>query len=83
MIKNESGFGTLASIITKKKSLQDQNIVKVTTKKILDTSNFPEALNFMRKADEQNEKMTTFSFYPKCKKRIWRRAFCLRITIIK
>ena len=34
MIKNEAGFGTLASIITKKKSFQDQNIVKVMTKKI-------------------------------------------------
>jgi 3-deoxy-manno-octulosonate cytidylyltransferase (CMP-KDO synthetase) len=57
MIKNESGFGTLASIITKKKSFQDQNIVKVMTKKNLDTSNFPEALNFMRKVDKQNEKI--------------------------
>ena len=57
MIKNGSGFGTLASIISKKKSFQDQNIVKVMTKKNLDTSNFPEALNFMRKVDEQNEKI--------------------------
>ena len=57
MIKNESDFGTLASIITKKKFYQDQNIVKVMTKKNLDTNNFPEALSFMRKVDKQNEKI--------------------------
>ena len=57
MIKNESGLGTLASIITKKRFFKDQNIVKVMTKKNLDTNNFPEALNFMRKVDKQNEKI--------------------------
>ena len=55
MIKNESGLGTLASIISKKRLLKDQNIVKVMTKKNLNINNFPEAINFMRKVDEQNE----------------------------
>ena len=55
MIKNKSSLGTLASIISDKKFYNDQNVVKVSTKEILNKTNFPEAINFMRKADNQNE----------------------------
>ena len=48
MIKNQSKIGTLASKIKDKKIFENQNIVKVITKKKLDNLNFPEALNFKR-----------------------------------
>ena len=49
MIENKSQLGTLATNISDKKLYNDQNIVKVITKESLDTSEFPEALDFMRK----------------------------------
>ena len=48
MIKNQSQLGTLASKIVDNDMFENQNIVKVVTKEKLSSSNFPEALNFMR-----------------------------------
>ena len=55
MIKNDTGLGTLASIISDKKSYEDQNVVKVLTEENLVKTNFPKASNFVRKIFEQNQ----------------------------
>jgi len=55
MIKNSSQLGTLASKIPDKILFDNQNVVKVETKKNLDKDNFPEAINFMRKIPEKKE----------------------------
>ena len=55
MIKNNAKLGTLASNISDKEFYQNQNIVKVMTKEILNHSNFTEALNFTRKISGQNK----------------------------
>ena len=55
MIKNSSQLGTLASKIPDKILFDNQNVVKVKTKKNLDKDNFPEAINFMRKISEKKE----------------------------
>ena len=49
MIQTKSKLGTLASSISDNKLFNDQNVVKVITKESLNTSEFPEALDFMRK----------------------------------
>ena len=49
MIQTKSKLGTLASIISDNKLFNDKNVVKVITKESLGASEFPEALNFMRK----------------------------------
>ena len=49
MIETKSELGTLASSISDNKLFNNQNVVKVITKESLDTSEFPEALDFMRK----------------------------------
>ena len=49
MIQTKSKLGTLASSISDNKLFNDQNVVKVITKESLDNSEFPEALDFMRK----------------------------------
>ena len=55
MIQNKSQLGTLASNISDDKIYDDQNVVKVITKESLDTSEFPEALDFMRKTSNVSE----------------------------
>ena len=55
MIKTKSKLGTLASNISDNKLFDDQNAVKVITKESLDTSKFPEALDFMRKISSVNK----------------------------
>ncbi len=55
MIKNNSFLGSLASKILDKKLYDNENVVKVTTKEELHNSNFPEAINFMRKISDQIE----------------------------
>ena len=55
MIKNKSCLGTLASIISDKKSYDNQNVVKVLTKEVLNKNNFPEAINFTRKTHDKTE----------------------------
>ena len=50
MIKSKSSLGTLASNILDKDLYQNENIVKVITKENLNKSEFPEAINFMRKS---------------------------------
>ena len=50
MIKTKSEIGTLASKINNKAIYLNQNVVKVLTKESLENSEFPEALNFMRKS---------------------------------
>ena len=52
MIKSKSSLGTLASNILDKDLYQNENIVKVITKENLDKSEFPEAINFMRKSND-------------------------------
>ena len=52
MIKFNCNLGTLASKIKEKKILAKENIVKVTTEESLDKSNFPLAMNFIRKSAE-------------------------------
>ena len=52
MIKNKSRLGTLASKIKDKAIYENENIVKVNTKELLDDLNFPEAINFSRKSLE-------------------------------
>ena len=49
MIRNKSKLGTLASKISNKELFKNKNIVKVKTNENLNESNFPEAINFMRK----------------------------------
>ena len=49
MIKNNAELGTLASNILEKEFYENQNIVKVITNESLNNSNFPEAIDFMRK----------------------------------
>ena len=49
MIKSKSDLGTLASNILSEDLYQNENIVKVNTKENLNKSEFPEAINFMRK----------------------------------
>ena len=55
MIKNERQLGTLASRIVNKELYENKNTVKVITKKSLNNSNFPEALNFMRSNSDQTK----------------------------
>ena len=55
MIQTKSKLGTLASNISDNKLFDDQNAVKVITKESLDTSKFPEALDFMRKISSVNK----------------------------
>ena len=55
MIQTKSQLGTLASIISDDKLYDDQNVVKVITKESLDISEFPEALDFMRKTSNVSE----------------------------
>ena len=55
MIKNRSQLGTLASKIKDQTLYKNENIVKVLTNKKLDNSNFPEAINFVRKIFENSE----------------------------
>ena len=50
MIKTKSNLGTLASNILDKDLYQNESIVKVITKENLNNSEFPEAINFMRKS---------------------------------
>ena len=52
MINFGCNLGTLASKIKENKILARENIVKVETEKSLDKSNFPLALNFVRKSAE-------------------------------
>ena len=49
MIKSKSNLGTLASNISNEGLYKNENIVKVITKENLNKSEFPEAINFMRK----------------------------------
>ena len=55
MIKTKSKLGTLASKIEDKNLFGEENVVKVVTKESLNNSQFPEAINFMRKATNQSE----------------------------
>ena len=55
MVKSKSNLGTLGSNIKDKNLHKKENIVKVVTKESLETSQFPEALNFIRKSIVQNE----------------------------
>ena len=56
MIKFRSKLGTLASKISNKKEIhENQNIVKVITKEDLNNFNFPEAKNFMRKVSKKTQ----------------------------
>ena len=52
MIKTKSDMGTLASKIEDDSFLKNENIVKVLTKQSFESSEFPEAINFMRKSDD-------------------------------
>ena len=52
MITSGYDLGTLASKIDRSKILNSQNIVKVITDKNLDSSQFPLALNFLRKPEK-------------------------------
>ena len=49
MIKTKANMGTLATKILNKELYEKQNIVKVLTKENLENSQFPEAIDFMRK----------------------------------
>jgi 3-deoxy-manno-octulosonate cytidylyltransferase (CMP-KDO synthetase) len=49
MIKTKSEIGTLASNILDKNLYREENVVKVKTKEGFDKSEFPEAINFLRK----------------------------------
>ena len=55
MIKNNTELGTLASNILEKEFYQNQNIVKVITNESLNNSNFPEAIDFMRKISDSRK----------------------------
>ena len=55
MIKTKSELGTLASEILDKNLYEEENVVKVITKESLNRSQFPEAVNFIRKLPSQSE----------------------------
>ena len=55
MIRTKSKIGTLASNILKNNVFKAENIVKVITKKSLNTFEFPEALNFSRKLTSESK----------------------------
>ena len=55
MIENNSQLGTLASKILDEDIYENQNAVKVITKENLNNSNFPEAINFVRKILEKSK----------------------------
>ena len=57
MKKNQSQLGTLASKIKDKLVHENQNVVKVITKEKLNDSNFPDAVNFVRKILDQNKEI--------------------------
>ena len=52
MINSGYDLGTLASKIDQKEVLKNQDVVKVITNKSLDLSEFPLALNFLRKSEK-------------------------------
>ena len=52
MINSGYDLGTLASKIERKEILKNQDIVKVITGESLDSSQFPLALNFLRKSEK-------------------------------
>jgi len=52
MVISNSKIGTLASKILSENILNNENVVKVITKENLDKSNFPEAINFLRKSTQ-------------------------------
>ena len=54
MIITKRDLGTLAAKINDKTFFENQDIVKVITEQSLDTSKFPQALNFTRKLDKEN-----------------------------
>ena len=56
MINSDSEVGTLASIISHDKILNDKNVVKVITESKLQENNFPIALNFTRENSLKNNK---------------------------
>tara|TARA_X000001036_G_scaffold304605_1_gene283532 strand:- start:272 stop:1006 length:735 start_codon:yes stop_codon:yes gene_type:complete len=55
MVKTKSDLGTLGSNLKDTNLHKKENIVKVATKESLEISQFPEALNFMRKSTNQNK----------------------------
>ena len=55
MMKNNCHLGTLASKILDIELYENQNVVKVKTEENLNYSNFPTAINFMRKIAHQQE----------------------------
>ena len=55
MVRNNSQLGTLASKIFDNKVYENDNNVKVITKENLNSSNFPEAVNFIRNVSKQKE----------------------------
>ena len=55
MMKNNCHLGTLASKILDIELYENQNVVKVKTEENLNYSNFPAAINFMRKIAHQQE----------------------------
>ena len=55
MIINKSELGTLASNILDKNLYSDHNVVKVITKESLKSSQFPEAINFIRKLNNEDK----------------------------
>ena len=57
MVMTKSIMGTLASNISDKNLYDDQNVVKVLTKESLVSSNFPEALKFMRNSSKTSENL--------------------------
>ena len=58
MSTTRSMMGTMASNITNESLFKDQNVVKVVTKQSLNSSKFPEALNFYR--DSKNIKKNIY-----------------------
>ena len=54
MINTKRDLGTLAAKINDKKVFENQDIVKVITEESLDVTKFPQALNFIRKLDIEN-----------------------------
>ena len=54
MINTKRDLGTLAAKINDKKVFENQDIVKVITEESLDIKKFPQAVNFIRKLDIEN-----------------------------
>ena len=60
MVSNQSNMGTLAAKMKDLKDLDNENIVKVITKKNLNNQEFSEANNFLRRSSRNRKYLSSY-----------------------